>query len=370
MQNPRGGLLQDPVFRAVTAAGGLLLLGAFAAWHYNALLSAAGGLLHILRPLLLGVLFATMLEPPFTRLQTDFARFACKHHRNPAAKWIMPFSLAGAVIPPLAVLCSIVCILIPQLMQSVRLFTENFGFYSSNLQGMMSRYADTALAKTVPAARIEELLGSLQTRLPEFLRKTYDYTASAVEVLLDLGIGTVFSLYLLADRHRLSAQFRTVCTRLAGKQRTARITAQARRVCSTFARFLSSQCKEALMLGALCWLGMTLLHFPYPVLISVIIGVTNIVPYIGPLAGTVPAVLLLLLIQPRSAVWFVVFIVVLQQLESNLIYPRVVGSSVGLPPAWVLAAIVICGGLWGAGGMLLGVPLAAVLYAVLFPEEA
>ena len=369
MQNPRGSLLRDPVFRAVTAAGGLLLLGAFAAWHYTALLSAAGCLLHILRPLLLGVLFASMLEPPFLRLQTDFVRFACKHRRNPHAKWIMPLSLAGAVIPPLAVLCSTVCILIPQLMQSVRLLTENLGFYSSNLQGIIARYADTALAKTVPAARIEELIGSVQTRLPELLRKTCAYTASAVEVLLDLGIGAVFSLYLLADRQRLSAQCRKICSRLAGARRTERITAQARRVCGTFARFLSSQCKESLILGALCWLGMTLLRFPYPVLISVIIGVTNIVPYIGPLIGTVPAVLLLLLIQPRSAVWFVVFIVILQQLESNLIYPRVVGNSVGLPPAWVLAAIVICGGIWGAAGMLMGVPLAAVLYTVLFPDE-
>jgi predicted PurR-regulated permease PerM len=94
------------------------------------------------------------------------------------------------------------------------------------------------------------------------------------------------------------------------------------------------------------------------------------VPYIGPLAGTVPCALLLLLVQPGAALWFVLYIVILQQIESNLIYPRVVGRSVGLPPAWVLAAIVTGGGLFGIAGMLLGVPAAAVLYAVLFPDDA
>ena len=359
-------LIRSPLFRLAAAGGVLLLL----LLHAGSVIAWTQRLMHTLRPLLLGVLFAGMLNPSYERLRTDFGVFSQKHGHDPKARWIKTVSLIGALLPPLLTLAAIICVLIPQLAQSVRLFSEHLDFYSGNFSAWLTRFSETGIGRLLPKGQAEALLRAFQERLPALLRKTYDYTASAVEVLLDLGIGTVFSLYLLADRHRLSAQFRTVCTRLAGKQRTARITAQARRVCSTFARFLSSQCKEALMLGALCWLGMTLLHFPYPVLISVIIGVTNIVPYIGPLAGTVPAVLLLLLIQPRSAVWFVVFIVVLQQLESNLIYPRVVGSSVGLPPAWVLAAIVICGGLWGAGGMLLGVPLASVLYAVLFPEEA
>ena len=152
----------------------------------------------------------------------------------------------------------------------------------------------------------------------------------------------------------------------------AKIRSSARRArltCDTFARFLSSQFKEALILGVLCWLGMKLFHFPYPALCSVIIGVTNIVPYLGPVIGAVPCALLMLLVKPSAVLWFLLYLTVLQQIESNLIYPRVVGSSIGLPPAWVLGAIVLCGGLFGAAGLILGVPFAAVVYALLFPEE-
>ena len=179
----------------------------------------------------------------------------------------------------------------------------------------------------------------------------------------------MFSLYLLMDRQRLQSQLAALCGLTMPPAALRRWARRARLTCETFARFLTSQLKESLILGVLCWAGMVLLGFPYPVLISVLIGMTNIVPYLGPLIGTVPCVLLLLLVRPGAVLWFLLYVVILQQVESNLIYPRVVGQSVGLPPAWVLGAIVLCGGLFGAVGMLLGVPLAAVAYAVLFPDE-
>ena len=352
---------QRSVMLRLIAAGGALL---FLLLHAGDLLAFAVRLLHTLRPLLLGVLFATMLDPAYERLRTDFSRFARRHGRDPHARWIQTVSLLGALLPPLLILASVICVLIPQLTQSVRLFSDHFDYYSRNLTGWMTKLSQTRLGALLPEGQPAALMKQLQERLPALLRTTYDYTASVLGGVLDVGIGTVFALYLLADKQRLLTQLRRGCCRFMPSARTVRLMGHLRTVCETFARFLVSQCKESLILGGLCWLGMTLLRFPYPVLISVIIGVTNIVPYFGPLFGTVPCTLLLLMVKPGAVPWFLLFIILLQQAESNLIYPHTVGHSVGLPPAWVLAAIVLGGGLFGAWGMLLSVPAAAAACAI------
>ena len=351
---------RDPLLRSIVTGGSILLVLAAILMHLETVCAAAGKLLHTVRPLLLGVLFATMLEPSYRRLTEDFTCFAEKK-RFPTG-WIRPVSLGGAILPPVLVLVSIVCVLIPQVVSSARMLSDHFGVYSENLMQWLAGYAETPVARIIPRKQLEVLLGELQGKIPMLLMKTYDYTAAMIRLLLDTGIGAVFSLYLLAGAPQMKARLRTSHT----GRRICMLLHPGRRICTAFACFVASQCKESLILGVLCWTGMELLHFPYPLLISAVIGMTNIVPYIGPLAGTVPCVLLLLLVAPESAVWFVVYIVVLQQIESNLIYPRVVGQSVGLPPAWVLAAIVTGGGLFGVTGMVVAVPLTAALYAFLF----
>ena len=355
-------LIREPLFRILTGSGIVLLGAAVLFLHLRSVLAGCGRLLHILRPLLLGVLFATMLEPSFDRLRTDFSAFCIKKRRAPAG-WIRPVSLLGAMLPPVL---TVICVLIPQVIRSVRLISDNIGLYSDNLLQWAGNFSDTAIARLLPQARLESVLAELQRRIPALLLKTYDCTAALLGMLLDIGIGAVFSLYLLADKPRLKAQLLQIAERTGSPEKLLRLMYRLWLICGTFARFLSSQCRGSLILGVLCWLGMQLFHFPYPVLISAVIGLTNLVPYIGPLAGTIPCALLLLMVKPGAVLWFLLYIVILQQIESNLIYPRVVGHSMGLPPAWVLAAIVICGGLFGVTGMLLGVPLAAAAYALLF----
>ena len=354
-------LIRSPLFRLAAAGGVLLLL----LLHAGSVIAWTQRLMHTLRPLLLGVLFAGMLNPSYERLRTDFGVFSQKHGHDPKARWIKTVSLIGALLPPLLTLAAIICVLIPQLAQSVRLFSEHLDFYSGNFSAWLTRFSETRIGRLLPKGQAEAMLHAFQERLPALLRKTYDYTASVVGGLLDLGIAVVFSMYLLADKHRLLAQLHGMCSRFMPSERTVRLMKHMRTVCETFGRFLGSQCKESLILGALCWLGMTVFRFPYPVLISVIIGITNIVPYFGPLFGTVPCALLLLMVKPGAVIWFLLFIIVLQQIESNLIYPHTVGHSVGLPPAWVLAAIVIGGGLFGVWGMILSVPVASAAFAIL-----
>ena len=132
-----------------------------------------------------------------------------------------------------------------------------------------------------------------------------------------------------------------------------------------FSKFITGQCIEAVILGGLCFIGMTIFSMPYALLVSTIIGVTALVPIFGALIGTIPAAFIIFMVEPMTAVWFVILIVVIQQIEGNLIYPMVVGNSIGLSAIWVLLAITVGGSTFGILGILIGIPLFGVLYTLL-----
>ena len=367
-ERPQKALLREPLFRILTASGAVLLLLAFVILRYEGFFAMLRRVLSAFRPLLFGILFASMLNPSYELLRKDLAAFAKRRGRRGDTAAVRAAAVIGAVMPPLLIFVSVILVLIPQIAASLQELGARLSG-GSGLLGWTKQLTQSRWFSWLPQDRLSALLTDAQRQLPVLLRKTCNGTAGLLRCLLDLLIGAVLSLYLLADKPRLKRQLYRVGSILLPPEKLANSARRARQTCDTFARFLNSQLKEALLLGLLCWAGMTLLHFPYAVLISVVIGITNIVPYLGPLIGTVPCALLLLLIRPERVLWFLLFIVILQQLESNLIYPRVVSGSIGLPPAWVLGAIVVCGGLFGAAGLLLGVPLAAVVYAWLFPHD-
>lgn len=371
MQKPRKFLLfSDERFRIFVGGGILLLAAAFVILRYEGFFKMLGMLFCTLRPLLLGTLFALVLNRPYSRFFRDLTAFFEKRRKPLPEKTLRILAITASVLLALLILTGIVCILLPQLVDSVVMLGENLQFYLSNLSGLAERLTGgDSRSQWLPQTQLAALQEELQELLPRLMEKAYTCTTGVLGCLLDIGIGAVFSVYLLADKERLKRQAASICTRLLGETRTSRLCETARLVGSTFERFLTSQMTESVILGGLCFLGMVIFRFPYPVLMSVIIGITNIVPYVGPIIGTVPCVGILLLAEPKKALWFLLFVIVLQQAESNLIFPRIVGKSVGLPPTWVLAAVVVGGGLFGAAGMLLCVPLTAVLYALLFGEQ-
>ncbi|MFQ8599591.1 MAG: AI-2E family transporter [Oscillospiraceae bacterium] len=131
-----------------------------------------------------------------------------------------------------------------------------------------------------------------------------------------------------------------------------------------FSRFVAGQLTEAVIIGMLCFLGMSIFKMPYAPLISTIVGCTALIPIFGAFIGTAVGAFVLLMVKPITAFWFIVFIIVLQQLEGNIIYPRVVGSSIGLPGIWVLFTVTVCGGIFGIMGMLVGIPLVSIAYCL------
>ena len=191
-------------------------------------------------------------------------------------------------------------------------------------------------------------------------------TVSSVFSALVTGLlAFIFSIYLLVERDTLRGQFGKLLRRFLPAKWQGRLSYVLHTVDDCFHRYIVGQCLEAVIIGVLCSLGMGLLRLPYATMIGALVGFTALIPVAGAYIGAGVGAFMILTVDPVQALIFLVFLVILQQLEGNLIYPRVVGSSLGLPGIWVLAAVTVGGGIMGIGGMLLGVPLAAAAYRML-----
>lgn len=197
-----------------------------------------------------------------------------------------------------------------------------------------------------------------------FLDTTIAATSSIFSLVVNLVLGWVFSLYLLAQKETLSRQAWKVIQSLFSQKRARQIVDVAKLTNRTFSSFVTGQLTEAVILGSLCFVGMLILRLPYAGVVSVLVGFTALIPIFGAFIGLGIGAFLILLVHPIQALWFIIFFLILQQVEGNLIYPRVVGKSVGLPGIWVLAAVTLGGNVFGLVGMLIAVPLCSVLYAL------
>lgn len=180
--------------------------------------------------------------------------------------------------------------------------------------------------------------------------------------VLNFVLGLIFSIYLLLSKDRLCAQAKEIMEHYVKKSWNEKIQYVLTILNRNFHRFIVGQCTEAVILGVLCAVGMVIFRFPYAIMIGVLVGFTALIPVVGAYVGAAAGIFMMITISPMKALMFVIFIVVLQQLEGNLIYPRVVGNSLGLPALWVLVAVTVGGGIGGVIGMLVAVPIVSSIY--------
>jgi predicted PurR-regulated permease PerM len=198
----------------------------------------------------------------------------------------------------------------------------------------------------------------------------FPIVTSVFSWIVTLVVAIVFSIYLLLGKEQIGGQFGRLLESYLHTRLAFRVRYVVRVIDSSFHSFIVGQCVEAVVLGCLCIIGMLIFNFPYATMIGCLVGFTALIPVAGAYIGAAVGAFMIFTVDPLKAVFFVIFLVVLQQLEGNLIYPRVVGASIGLPGVWVLAAVTIGGGVLGVGGMLLGVPLAAAVYQLLRNDVA
>ncbi|MFV0497807.1 MAG: AI-2E family transporter [Candidatus Fimivivens sp.] len=316
----------------------------------------------LLTPVFVGGALAFVLKTPFHFVRTRLGkylsgRFACL---------VTPIALLCVYSLLFGTLALIVSVLIPQLLKSLGLLKQNIEAFAPTLATWVQHMPKSLSVSYIDFSPYYEMI----QKLPEWLGQVllgavpeiFSMTNSVVRSAFNLGVGVVFSVYLLLYHRTLVDQTERLLKAVAPERVYSCLMHTGRITSRTFTRFVVGQLTEALILGSLCFVGMILFRFEYALLISVLIGLTSLVPIVGAFVGLIPSMFILLMINPKQALGFLLFIIVLQQVEGNLIYPRVVGGSLGLPALWILLAITIGGGMFGIIGMLLAVPITAVIY--------
>lgn len=315
----------------------------------------------VLRPVIIGMVIAFFINLPMRGYERMLGKLLRKTGVPAKDKLCRACGMVLSFLTFAAILTLAVALLYPQLRDSIKLLISNLPGYEENLVQWVDEYLpDLQLSEHIPeyyAKLIKALPDMLSTAAPHL----FNFTTSAASVVTDSFIALVLSFYFLISKDRLleHAQklLRTYAPRIA-----ERVLPVCTLVNEKFRRFLGGQLTEAAILGILCFIGMSILSLPYAPLVSTLVGVTAVIPIFGAFIGVIPSAFIILMDNPLQSFIFIVFIIILQQVEGNLIYPRVVGDSIGLSSLWVLLAVVIGGGLWGIPGIFVGIPLMSSIY--------
>ena len=338
--------------------------------YSDSILQAIQMVFSLLTPILIGCGIAYVLNLLVVRLEhlPILARESSPLYRVRRA-----VSIIGALIIILAVLILLIAIIIPQLADAFRVMLVG-------IPPLLDELADWLTSLGNPTPRIEQWLNSLDINWPQFVQKAASYLtsgmgsifSSAVSIVSNVGgivmqfvIAFIFALYLLAGKERLAGQFRSLAEVYLKEKTYHRLMYVISTANDTFSKFFIGQFTEAIIIGVLCTVGMLIFRFPYATMVGTLVGATALLPVVGAYLGAGIGAFMIMTVNPLQAIAFLIYIAILQQLEGNLIYPRVVGSSIGLPGIWVLAAVTVGGGLGGIVGMLLAVPVSATLYKLI-----
>ena len=269
--------------------------------------------------------------------------------------------IIGLVLPELAACIRLLIAEIPEAIDSAVAWLEETGLLAT----VMTEDAVASLMSINWQEKMTELISVLAAGVGGVAQVAVDAVSATVSGVAQFVIGLIFAIYLLIGKETLGGQVNRLMEHYLKPAWNEKIRYVVGIFDNSFHKFIVGQCIEAVVLGVLCIIGMTILRLPYAMMIGTLIGFTALIPVAGAYIGAGVGAFMILTVLPVQALIFLVFVVILQQLEGNLIYPKVVGSSIGLPGVWVLAAVTIGGGIMGIPGMLLGVPTVAAVYQLI-----
>ena len=323
----------------------------------------------ILSPFIIGSALAFIINVPMRSIEKPLEKI-----KNAALRRTVALLITFVCI--LMVLALVFWLLIPQVVETVeslipklylfitKIETAIIAFLNDNPQVLEWIGKNTDITSLNLADLAQKAIAMVGNSVSTIFQRTVSAIGSISGAIVDVVIGLVFAVYCLFQKENLSRQGRKLIYAILPEKVCDKIVRVLRLTNSTFSNFLSGQCIEVVILGCLFAVTMAIFKMPYIPLVSVLIAVTAFIPVVGAWVGCVFGTFLILVANPMQAVWFVVIFIVLQQIENNLIYPRVVGTSIGLPGMWVLLAVAIGGELMGVAGMFLMIPVASVLYTL------
>jgi len=339
--------------------------------------AALGGIKLVLgavMPILLGLVLAYILNLPMS--------FYERHYFTKQKKklWVTvscrPVCIIAAILTLCAIIALVIGLVLPELVECVK-------FIIAEIPPIMERLLESDLARSLMpgglAAELEKInwtsivdsaINVIKSGFSSAFNTVVDLVSSVFSGIVTAFISIIFAVYVLANKESLQAQTRRLMKNYLRSAWLDKISHLLSILNNCFHKYIVGQCTEAVILGVLCMLGMLIFRFPYAGMIGALVAFTALIPVVGGFLAAAVGALMILTQSPIKALLFVVFFIVLQQLEGNLIYPRVVGKSVGLPAMWVLAAVTVGGAVMGIAGMLIAVPIAAVVYRLISEDMA
>lgn len=337
--------------------------------NIKSVLAFLSTILVVLSPFILGILFAYVLNIIMVFFERHLFNKLEKNKKPFLRNLSRPLSILTTFTVVILFLTIITLFMVPQLSESILTLKSNMSGYLESLNKFINnlavKYNLTGDIWNEISLNWNEILNKSSQFISTAIPQIYTFTKNLTNGIINIIMGVIVSIYLLAQKEKLIRIMKQLLYAFTTKETATKIVDTGVQANKTFQNFIAGQATEALILGGLVLLGMLIFNFPYAVLCSVIIAVTALIPIFGAWIGTIPCVFIILMAQPQKALWFVVFIVILQQLENNLIYPKVVGDSIGLDGLWVLFALIVGGSLFGLAGMLMGIPAFAVLYVII-----
>lgn len=341
--------------------------------NISAVAGVCGAALNLLMPLIIGFCVAFILN---VLLKVVEERFFAPLNRKSSPLWSRirrPICIILTLGIIVGILFILIFMIVPELKRAFGLLIDNMPRYAEQVKVWIAQAAAFLKVDASTLTNLEIDWEKLSATVLDYLKRdsgklvntTVGITTSIFSAIFNFILGVVFSVYILMQKEKLGSQG----TRILYAFLPQRWAEKILHICvlsnKMFSRFVTGQCMESVIIGILCFIGMVIFRMPYAPMISVLVGFTALIPIFGAFIGTAIGAFLILMDSPMQAVWFVIFIIVLQQVEGDLIYPRVVGSSVGLPSLWVLLAVTIGGSVWGIMGMLVSVPICSVLYCLM-----
>ncbi len=324
--------------------------------HFNVVAGVVGKVYSVCAPFVVGAILAFLLDGPVRYLVRKF------HWKRTPTVW-------GVFLLSIFLFILMLVGFIPQLVDSITQLIKQIPDYMSGLETLVSQLGDKYKFDT---SAIEGVLGSYSNVVSQAAGYINDAMPQILNYSIKIGNGVLqaveaimASMYILLSKQALMRQLKKLNYAIFPLPVAQKLSRIFHHTCRAFVGFFNGKIVDSIIIGIISFIVLSILRMPYVLLLSVVIGVTNVIPFFGPFIGAIPNTMILFIIDPILALEYVIFTLILQQFDGNVLGPRILGDSIGLPPLWVLVSIVVAGGLFGFAGMLLGVPIFAVLYTLI-----
>jgi predicted PurR-regulated permease PerM len=353
---------QKSIVKAIITAGIVLLV----VLYFSEALGIVKNIYGVISPLLLGAAIAYVLNILVAWYEKIYFPKSRNRRINSSRRGVC---ILLSLLSIIAIIMFFFGVVIPQFARSIQILSEGFPAMYNNLLEWAKQHADQIpiLQQTLQELNLDgaSVMKKVMDVVGSWAGGTFSLMGSVFGQIFNWVLAIIFAIYLLFGMEDLKKQLSKILRTYMKEERRAKLHEITGTADETFSGFIIGQCKEAVILGILCTAGMLIFGFPYATVIGPVIGLTALIPMLGSYIGAVIGFLLIVMVEPFTSLMFLIFVLVLQQVEGNLIYPKVVGKSIGLPGIWVFTAIIVGGGLFGITGVVLGVPIAATVYKLM-----